>query len=167
MTRANVRHKNEADVLKDMIEDSGKVNESAEKSGHRHSQRTDRPEVFQRQAVFRSRRYITRGDLAVLIYNAYQKKELAKVAAPTWENTKISWLPVEHATKYEVNLYKDETLVRTITVTEGSNSYDFIKTIGINPGSYKATVQAKASNSLLDGPVSDPAAGTFALSDLS
>jgi hypothetical protein len=159
--------KTEADVsLKDMIEDSGKVNESAEKfvaigiANELTDLRYSKGKLY-----FDPGRYITRGDLAVLIYNAYQKKELAKVAAPTWENTKISWLPVEHATKYEVNLYKDETLVRTITVTEGSNSYDFIKTIGINPGSYKATVQAKASNSLLDGPVSDPAARTFALSD--
>ena len=149
-----------------MIEDSGKVNESAEKfvaigiANELTDLRYSKGKLY-----FDPGRYITRGDLAVLIYNAYQKKELAKVAAPTWENTKISWLPVEHATKYEVNLYKDETLVRTITVTEGSNSYDFIKTIGINPGSYKATVQAKASNSLLDGPVSDPAARTFALSD--
>lgn len=152
--------------LKDIIADLDKADKSLEKyiaigiANELIDLRYSGGKLF-----FDPKRYITRGDLAVLIYNAYQKKALAQVKQPTWESTRVSWLPVEHAVKYEVKLYKGDDLVQTQTVTDGSNSFDFIKIIGVDPSSYKATVQAKAANSYLDGPVSEPVAAKFSPDD--
>ncbi|MGG7058058.1 immunoglobulin-like domain-containing protein [Clostridium tertium] len=72
-----------------------------------------------------------------------QKEQLAKVEELAWDRRLAKWAAILNAKTYELNLYKDGTLVETIIVT--TNQYDLTEVIRkLGAGDYSFTIVAKA-----------------------
>lgn len=82
-----------------------------------------------------------------------QKEQLDKVETLAWDRRLAKWVAILNAKTYELNLYKDGTLVETIIVT--TNEYDLTEVIRkLGAGDYSFTIVAKADG-YKDSEVSD------------
>lgn len=78
-----------------------------------------------------------------ILIKVIQKEQLDKVEILACDRRLAKWTAILNAKKYELNLYKDGTLVETIIVT--ANEYDLTEVIRkLGAGEYRFTIVAKA-----------------------
>ncbi|MBS4204813.1 S8 family serine peptidase [Lederbergia citrea] len=74
-----------------------------------------------------------------------QKVTLNRVSKPTWNGDVIKWSAVANTSKYELKLYRGNSLVHTQRVAANVRQYNFASKMK-TPGAYTVTVQAIGDN---------------------
>lgn len=93
---------------------------------------------------------------------AIAKGQLAKMAAPVWSNSTLTWVKAagNNAVGYEIELYRDGNLIETIKINDADATSENMSAYTSTSGTYTAKIKALADNvGATDGEYSDISEG--------